>query len=145
MPARVVLQFIVGTPTFLVKWRIGHNKVGLQVLVLVVVECVGSLFAKIAGYATNGKVHLCKLISGIGIFLSVNGDVTFVAMMSLYKLHTLHKHTPRSTAGVVYLATIRLYDFGNKVYDTLRRIIFTLALSFGYGKLGKKVLIYTAY
>ena len=53
-----------------------------QVFVLIVVERIGSHLTQIAGYDTNGKVHLCQLIGDNGIFLSIDGDVALVVVTS---------------------------------------------------------------
>ena len=142
-PARVVLQFILCPPCFLVEWRICHDEVSLQVFVLVVMECVSSHLAEVAGNATNGEVHLRQFVSGVGIFLTIDGDIALVTVMCLDEFHALYEHTARTTTRIIYLATIRLYHLGNKVDNGLRRVVFTFTLAFGNGKLTEEVFIYT--
>ena len=57
-PARVVEEFVFGTPRFLVERRVRHDKVGLQILVLVFGKGVGGFVAQVAGDAADGEVHL---------------------------------------------------------------------------------------
>ena len=73
--------------------------------------------------------------------MSINRDVTFVAMMGFDELHALNKHTSRTTTRVVYLATIRLYHFSNQVDDGFRGIVLPFSFTFGNGKLGKEILL----
>ena len=108
---------------------------------LVVVECVGSQLAKITCNATDGKIHLCKFICCICIFLTINRDVALITVMSFDKLHTLHKHTSRTAARIIDFTTIRFDDFGYKIYDTLWRIIFSFTFAFSYSELGKEIFI----
>ena len=63
--------------------------------------------------------------------------------MCLDEFHALYEHSSRATTRVIYLSTIRLNHLGNKVDDGLRRVVFTLTLAFGNGKLAEEVFIYT--
>ena len=112
---------------------------------LIVMERIGSHLTQVTGNATNGKVHLCQFVSGIGIFLTIDRHVLLVAVVRLYELHALHKHTARAAAGVIYLAAVRLYHLGYEVDDGLWRVEFALALAFGYGEIAEEVLIDPAY
>ena len=106
---------------------------------------IGSTFAQVAGNAPDGKVHLCQLVGGVGIFLSIDGDVFPVAMVHLDELHALHEHAARTATGIVYLAPIGLYHFRDEVDNRLGRVIFAFTLTFGYGKFSQKVFVDTKY
>ena len=144
-PTRIIHQLIICSPVLLIERRISHDEVGLQILVLVVMEGIGSHFAQVTGYTTNSQVHLCQLIRGVSIFLTINRDITLITMMGLDKLHALNKHTARTTTGVVNLTAIRLNHLCYQVNDGLWRVVFTFTLSLGYSKLSKEVLIHTAH
>ena len=57
-PARVIEEFVFGTPRLLIERRVRHDKVSLQILVLVFGKGVGGFVAQVAGDATDGEVHL---------------------------------------------------------------------------------------
>ena len=111
---------------------------------LIVMECVGSHLTEVTSNATNGQIHLCQFVGGVGIFLSIDRDVTLVTVMCLDELHALYEHTSRTTTRVVNLTTIRLYHLCYQVDDGLRRIVLTFTLTFGNGKLTEEVFIDTA-
>ena len=90
-PAGVVGELVLLAPVFLVERRIGHDVVGFQVFVLVVVEGVALL--DVSRNATDSQIHARQLEGGVGVFLTINAHVLLVAMVGLHKLHRLHKHT----------------------------------------------------
>ena len=53
-------------------------------------------------------------------------DLGDVAILFLYILSTLHKHTTRATAGVVERTIIRLYKGSYQLYNIVRSIEFSL-------------------
>ena len=61
--------------------------------------------------------------------------------MGLYELERLHKHTARTAARVVYFTVVWLNEFGYKVDNRFRGIVFTFALSFGDSKLAEKEFV----
>ena len=73
-PARGVGEPFAG-PVRDVERRIRQNEVGTQVGVLVVVERVGPLRAKVGLDAPNGEVHLRQTPRGGVAFLPEDGDV----------------------------------------------------------------------
>ncbi|MPM28297.1 hypothetical protein SDC9_74818 [bioreactor metagenome] len=101
---------------------------------LVVVKGIGSFLSQVSGNTTNGQVHFCQFVSGIGVFLSVNGNFTFVSVMAFDKFDGLHEHTSRATCWVIDDALIGFNHFGNQVYNALGGVEFSFAFSFGQGK-----------
>ena len=140
-PARVIEEFVFGTPRFLVERRGRHDKVGFQILVLVFGKGVGGFVAQVAGDAADGEVHLRKFIRGAGVFLAIYGDFALVAVVRLDKLHALHEHAARTAAGVVNLAAVGFNHFGDETDNCLGCIEFALALAFGDGELAEEIFI----
>ena len=132
------------TPVLLIEWRIGHDEVCLERLVLVVMESVGFLLTEICRDASNGEVHLCKLVCGLGVFLAVNGDIFLVAVVALNEFETLYEHTARTTARVINLALERLNHFGDEVDDALRSIEFSFTLTLGDCEFAEEVFVNSA-
>lgn len=141
LPARVLGQLVIGPPVFLVERRVGHDEIGLQILVLVVVERIGRLLAQITGNATDGEVHLRQFVGRIGVLLAIDGDIFPVAVVRLDELHALHEHTARTAARVVYLSTVGLDHFSNQIHDGLGRIVFAFSLAFGNSELAQKIFV----
>ena len=112
---------------------------------LIVRKSADRFFTQIAADSADRKIHSCKFQSGIRRLLAEYCNLFCVAVMSLYKLHRLHKHTARTAARVINFALIRLDKFGNQVDDTFRRIEFALALSFLQCKVGKEILVHPAH
>ncbi len=48
---------------------------------------VGCIVSKVGSNTADGKVHLCKLEGGLGVFLTVDRHHTTVSVMALDKLH----------------------------------------------------------
>ena len=144
-PARIVYQFVFGTPRLLIEGGIGHDEVRLEVFVLIIVKGVSSYCAQIGGDTTYGEVHLRQLVGRIGILLTIDRDILLITVVRLDKLHALHKHTARTAARVVYLPLVGLYHLGNQIDDALRGVVLPLALTLGDGELAEEILIDTSY
>ena len=143
-PTRIVAQLVLLTPVLLVERRIGHDEVGFETLMLVVVESVGLLLSQVAGNSADGEVHLGQLVGGLGVFLAVNGNIFLVAVVALDKLETLHEHTAGAAARVIDLAFEGLNHLRYEIDDALRGVEFALSFAFSDGKLGEEVFVHAA-
>ena len=141
-PSRIIGKFIARTPCLQVERRIGHDKVGLQVRMLILEKAIGRHLTQIGGDAANGQVHLGQLVRGGGQLLPVDGDVLAVALVAVDKLQRLHEHTARSTAGVIDLALERLDHLGNQVDHAFGRVELTSTLAFSGCEFAQKVLVH---
>lgn len=95
--------------------------------------------------ATDGKIHLCQLISGVGIFLSIDRDVFLIAVVCFDKFHALHEHAAGTATRVINLAPVRLYHFRYQIDYRLGRVILPFTFAFCYGKLAQEILIDASY
>ena len=121
--------------------RIGQNKVGAQVCVLVAHKTISGFFAQVEVDAANRQVHRGQApSSGIG-FLPVNGHITNLATVGFDKLFRLHKHATTTTAWVIDLAVVRVEHRHQGFYDASRRIELPTLFALGTGKLTKEVLV----
>jgi len=99
LPAHILTQPL-SSPIAGVEGRIGQDIVRFQVLVQVPVEAVCMLRPEIVINSSDGQVHLGQLPGGgIGL-LTINGDISDVAPMSLDEFLALHKHSTRAIAWV---------------------------------------------
>ena len=142
IPARVVRQFGCSPPRFLVERRVRHDKVRLQVLMLVVVESVCRLLAQVVGDTADGEIHLRQFVGGVGVFLPIDRDVLLVAMVRLDEPHALHEHSARTATGVVDFSLVGLNHLRNKVHNGLGRVVLALAFALRDGKLAEEILIH---
>ena len=110
---------------------------------LVVAERISRHFSKVRRNATDCKVHLCELERGVGIFLSVDRDLLFVAAMSFNELDGLDEHTTGTATGVIEYAVIRLDHFGNQINDAFGRVELSLTFTFCKCELTEEVFIHT--
>ena len=85
---------------------------------LVAEEGVSSLFSKVASDATNSEVHFRQFVRCVCVLLSIDRDSTAIALVCLDELQALHKHTTRTTARVVDLSTIRLYELSHQLNNS---------------------------
>ena len=109
---------------------------------LIIGECVGCLLPKVCGYTSNCKIHLCQLICGIRILLSINRYFLLVTVVCLYELHGLYEHTTGTTARIIKSSIIWLYKLSYQINDALRCIEFSLTFAFSNSKLAQEVFIY---
>ena len=145
VPTRIVQQFFFSAPCLLIKRRIRHDIVEFFVFMLIVCKRADRFFTQIAADSADRKIHSCKFQSGIRRLLAENCNLLCVAVVCLYKLHRLHKHTARTAARVINFALIRLDKFCDQVDDTFRRIEFALALALLQCKVGKEIFIHPAH
>ena len=110
---------------------------------LVFKEGVGGYVAEIGADAADREVHLGQLVGGAGLFLAVDGDVFFIALMVFNKFDRLHEHTAGATTRVVDFAVIGFDHFSQQVDHALGRVELATAFAFGGGKVAEEVLINT--
>ena len=108
---------------------------------LVFKEGVGRHVAEVGADATNRQVHLGQLVGGAGLFLTVDRDVFFVALMAFNKFDRLYKHAAGAAAGVIDFAMIRLDHFGQQVNHAFGGVKLAAAFAFSGGEVAEEVFV----
>ena len=91
-------------------------------------KCGSVLFTKIMCNTSNCKIHFTKTPCFSLTFLTNNRNLLTITVMTVNKLHTLNKHTARTTTRVIYHSAVWLNHLSNKFYNTCRSIEFTIFL-----------------
>ena len=92
---------------------------------LIVAEGVAPTVAEVCFQTTNGKVHV-RHLPGVGVeLLTIDSDITQVALMLLNELGTLHKHTTGATGRVIDTTLEGLKHFYDSADNAGRGVEFT--------------------
>ena len=151
LPAHILFQ--PGMPPVLdIERRVGHDKIGAQVRVLVIQKTVGVLFAKVKVDAANGHIHGRQLPGGGVALLTIHGDMLFLlagVVMALFgvllnKLLTGDKETTGAHGRVIHPPLKGLQHFHNQGDDAFRRVVLATLFAFRQGELAEEVFIYVA-
>src|SRR5690606_20690806 len=148
LPAHVIGQGLT-PPVLHVERRVGHDKVGAQVRVLVVEEGVGVLLAEVEVDAADGHVHGRQLPGGGVGFLAVYGDVLLlfggVVVLLLGVLFNELVAGDKEAAGthgrVVHAAGVGLEHFHDQGDDALGGVVLATLLALGQRELAQEVFI----
>ena len=122
LPARIGFKASVFGIFLQIEWRIRHDIIKLEFLVLVIGECGHGFISQMVRDTSDSQVHLCKSIGCRLRFLPIHIDGFSVSTVSLYKLCCLDKHTPGTTARVIYRSVKWFNKRGDKLYDRMWRI-----------------------
>ena len=109
---------------------------------LVIRESADGYFTQITADSSYGKVHLRQLHCCACGFLTVNGDLFRVSVMTLHELHRLHKHTAGTAARIINRTFERLDHLCNQIDNAFWSIELSLALAFLHKPITIKIECY---
>lgn len=141
LPSRIIGEDI-DSPVRLVKWRIGDDKIRLEVRMTISEKRSLRIPAdKLRVDIADREIHLGELPGGLIGLLPVDSDVFDITLMLLDKFFAHDKHTTGPTSWIVDSALVGLDHLDHELDDRFWCVELTSLFSLSIGKLSEKILI----
>ncbi len=139
-PAFIAAEELAG-PVADLERRVGQDKVGPEVGVLVAQERVGRLLAEFGVDAVDAEVHVREAPRRRVTLLPEDGDVGAPAAMGLDKLFRLDQHASAAAGRIVDAALVGFQHLNENAHDAARRVELTTQPPLGGRELAGEVLV----